>query len=199
MYLNNSDKESLKMFNEKVDEMYFSGFPFSAFSYYNNHKGFMETSLVNGKITSIDVFSPNGNELNSFILTYKVLTQKSNHCSFVSMAAIYNKLPDTVEQKKKFNFIRDEINNFLGSDSGMFESETHWKRREVVDYMMNALYAHVDKNKKLIVDRWLSHHPFSEKFCRYIFVETLFFVSDRLFQIKIVNDSLIKDNSLFDS
>lgn len=189
--------ESLCLFNEKVDQLYSSGFPFSAFAWSEKHDNtFMEISLTNGEITSIDMFTPNENELRSFILTYKVLTQKNDHCSLVNIANIYNKLPDTIEEKKKFNDFRNEINSFLESNSGISEKGIHLKRRMIVDYMINALYAHADESKKTVVEKWLSD-PISAKFHNYEFIMSLTLVSDRLFQINILNESLVQNKSLF--
>lgn len=192
--LNKNDMEPLTLFNTKFDELNDTCFYSSALAWSDSHDGLMNMTLDIGKSITVDVFDPDNNNLKSFIMTYKVLTEKVNPCSLVKIAVIYAKLPETLPERVQFDGFRNDINSYLDSDSGLFENGIHWNRRQIVDNMINTIYAHVDLSKKEDVDRWLAEPVIFELF-RHMFIETLLTMFDLLFKIRLLNDSVL-DNKL---
>jgi len=192
--LNKNDIESLRLFNTKFDELNDTCFYSSALAWSDSHGGLMNMTLDLGKSITVDVFDPDNDNLKSFIMTYKVLTEKVNPCSLVKIAAIYAKLPENLLERGKFNGFRNDINSHLDSDSGLFENGIHWKRRQIVDNMINAVYAHVDLSKKEDVNRWLAEPVIFELF-KHQFIETLLTMFDLLFKIRLLNDSVLNNKS----
>lgn len=72
-------------------------------------------SIEIGKLLSVNRFVPSDNVMKAFLMTYKVLTEQNNYCSFKKISAIYTKLPDALPEKIRFNVFRDDINSFLDS------------------------------------------------------------------------------------
>jgi hypothetical protein len=102
-YLNKYDIETLQLFNVKVDELNLTGFYSYALTWSDKHGGLMNMSIEIGKSFSVNRFVPDDNSLKAFLMTYKVLTEKNNHCSLKKISYIYAKLPDSLAEKIRFN------------------------------------------------------------------------------------------------
>jgi hypothetical protein len=194
MYLDEADLESLRTFNMQVDELYSTGLSSAAEAWYKNHtlelvKQDNDEWIVKGE------FVPDNNMLKSFIMTYKTLTEKNNHCSLVKIAKVYDKLPDNLAGKMQFNSLRNDIKSYLYSDSGISKKGIHWKKETIVDYYINAIFAHKDLRKKEVVDEWTADKLSSPIYFAK-FIDDLRFVADRFFSIKLINNSVLSDKSL---
>ena len=196
--LNESDLDALSAFNIQVDELYFSTFPQSAQSWYDNNDFSMV--LKNGEVSFGDFYVPEKNALKSFLMTYKTLTEKTyNHCSLFNIATIYGKLSDNLDEKMQFNKWRNEINSFLDDVDPSFNIKdkdgVYLTRRKVIDTYLNGIYAHMVEKKNNAINEW-SANPVEGSFHFYYFIKSLLIVADRLFQIKLVNESALNDKSL---
>ena len=196
--LNESDLENLRSFNMQVDELYVTTFPQSAMAWYENNEFLVV--LKNGELSVEGLYVPDNNALKSFLMTYKTLTEtRYNHCSLKNITTIYGKLPDHLDEKIQFNKWRNEINSFLDDVDPSFnikeKNGEYLNRREVIDNYLNGRYAHLVKKKNDNVNDW-SADPTESSFFYYYFITSLTIVADRLFQIKLVNDSVLNVKSL---
>lgn len=198
--MDESDLATLRTFNVQVDELYRTTVPQYAWAWYEKNDDF--TLVVKGNEVSIEnVYFPEENDLKSFLMTYKTLTEnKYNHCSLGNIATIYEKLPDNLDEKTQFNKWRNEINSYLKEIDPNFKIQEktgeYLSRGHVIDIYINGKYAHLGKEKTDIVNNWLSD-PTGRSLFNYYFIRSLIVVADRLFQIKLVNESVLNNKSLF--
>lgn len=101
-----------------------------------------------------ELYFPDDEAIEAYLLTFRILTQ-DNDCSVKNLATIYEKLPDNNETKQRFSTLREDLNRYLDSYSGISEGGMNWTIGEIMNHMIYGKYAHVyyNKNKKrLLID-----------------------------------------------
>lgn len=189
-----SDLDFIRTFNEKVGVLSRSNFAEWAHERYpkydNNSwiKVFEEMRLNVRK----GLYFPDDEAIEAYLLTFRILTQ-DNDCSIKDLAAIYEKLPDNNKVKQRFSTLREDLNRYLDSDSAIHEGGVNWTKREIMNHMIYGKYAHVyyNKNKKEVVDRWMSSNIHLEFLVKNQFVSALAVMYIAFLEFRALNLDLI--------
>jgi hypothetical protein len=128
--------ETLKFFNEKADTL-------------NKYKRFMESlherklgfkQSPENRVLQLYVEGPDYESLAACVLTIRFFMQDNEDVSFRNMKALYDNLATSQENKKKFNQIRDKLNNYLDSDSPLVISAQRANPERILPSNLNESF-----------------------------------------------------------
>ena len=138
--------KSLRLFNEKADKLMSLGFTKKIFG---EKSGFRFSAKKDGPVV-FQRYGPESESIDAFVLTYRFFIQDNEKISFHNMSKIYDERAITRDKKNTFKNIRENINNFLNSNS-IVKTYTYRKIQNVFIY---GGLSHADENQKRIFDSW---------------------------------------------
>ena len=138
--------KSLRLFNEKADKLMSLGFTKKIFG---EKSGFTFSAKKDGPVV-FQRYGPESESIDAFVLTYRFFIQDNEKISFHNMSKIYDERAITRDKKNTFKNIRENINNFLNSNS-IVKTYTYRKIQNVFIY---GGLSHADENQKRISDSW---------------------------------------------
>ena len=147
-----SDKEkdeiinSLRLFNEKADKLMNLGFTKKISG---EKSGFRFSAKKDGPVV-FQRYGPESESIDAFVLTYRFFIQDNDKISFHKMSKIYDESGMTQDKINAFKNIRENINNFLNSNS-ITKTDTY---REIQDIFIYGGLSHANETQKRIFDRW---------------------------------------------
>ena len=158
--------ETLKSFNARIERLERSGFAKrfenevpevmakleSPIDFQNHGDG---KFTLGGKIESW-VPDYNEDEIDSVVLTYRVLTQKNDRVSLASLAKIYNSDWFPEEGMQRFNEARDKVNEYLDSPATVYFEEGWITIRSLIDIIIYGGLAHSNLKKERIFNSWVN-------------------------------------------
>ena len=136
--------KSLKLFNEKADKLMSLGFTKKIFG---EKSGFTFSAKKNGPVV-FQRYGPESESIDAFVLTYRFFIQDNEKISFHNMSKIYDESGMTQDKINAFKNIRENINNFLNSNS-ITKTDTY---REIQDIFIYGGLSHATETKKRIFD-----------------------------------------------
>jgi hypothetical protein len=196
MKLNQYEYEDILLFNGKVDELN----ELSIVSWFDeNRKRLLAMDIVIGDYWDISVksVSPSKEQTDAFLLTFRMFLQKNDRISIRQISKIYHKLPDDVIEKQTFNKIHKDINNYLDLDSMLSENNRTWTNREIMNNILYGMCGHTEKDKLENCKRWMANKIFAPYY-KDTFISILETVFNCLLEIQKLNNSITKDNSLWE-
>lgn len=192
---------TLKSFNSKVERLERSGFSkrFSketpevlakfesgSFNYENLGEG--QFTLV-GKIKSwVPVY--NEDEIDAFILTYRMLTQNNDRVSISRLSEIYNLDWFPEEGKNYFNEARKKVNEYLDSPATITFKAGWISIRSIMDIIIYGGLAHTDTKKEKLFNSWINSGM--SGFFQVAFMAALKFMLSYFTYFKELNEVTIK-------
>lgn len=192
--------ETLKSFNAKIERLERSGFAkrfehevpeviakFVSPVDFENHGGGRFT--IGGKIESW-VPDYNEDEIDSVVLTYRVLTQKNDRVSLASLAEIYNSDWFPEEGMKYFNEARDRVNEYLDSPAAVCFETGFITIRSLMEIIIYGGLAHTNLKKERIFNSWVSSG--ASGFFRVEFMAALRFMISYFKYFKELNEVTLK-------
>lgn len=191
--------DTLRSFNKSVERLERSGFSkrfseetpevlvkFESFKYEKLGNG--QYNLI-GKIKSW-VPDYNEDEIDAFILTYRMLTQNNDRVSIARLSDIYNSDWMPEDGKNYFNEARKEVNEYLDSPATISFETGQISIRSIMDIIIYGGLAHSNPKKEKIFNNWINS-DFSG-FFRVEFMAALKFMLSSFTYFKELNETAIK-------
>lgn len=158
-----NDLEVLRRFNRRVDRLEQSGFwkryereiPNAIAKFENvrlERTGETQIEII-GQITSW-LADFNQDEIDAFVLTYRIFTQNNDQLSIGSLARIYAEawMPD--EARSCFADARQQLNDELDSYAKIDFGDGHIRLRTLVDIVIYGGLAHSSPHKAQVFETW---------------------------------------------
>jgi hypothetical protein len=199
MLLNQYEYEDILLFKEKVNELNELN-ELSIVSWFNeNHKRLLAMDIVIEDYWDIVVksISPNKEQTDAFLLTFRMFIQKNDRISIRQISRIYEKLPNDMIEKQSFNKIHKDINNYLDSDSMLSENDRTWTNREIMYNILFGMRGHTERDKLENCKRWMASKIFAPYYMD-AFISSVEKIFNCLLEIQKLNNSITKDNSLWE-
>ena len=123
------------------------------------------TSKENQKLY-IEVKGPKGEEIDSFILTFRLFIQNNERVSIKNISDIYEKQVSNIDYVNKIRVIRNNLNSYLDEivqnsrNIANRNERITITRREIIDSIIYGLYAHYKADKRDFYENYLSHDDF---------------------------------------
>lgn len=155
--------EHLRAFNDKVAKLERTRF---AKRFENDlpevHMSFEKleiTNLGNGRLNlfgKVKSWIPDFDEeeIDAFVLTYRMLTQHNDRLSVARLAEVYEMDWMPSEAASNFREARDVFNNYLGSAATMEFGPHQIAIQEVVDIVLYGGLAHSNQKKSAVFNAW---------------------------------------------
>ena len=185
-----SDKEkdeiinSLRLFNEKADKLMSLGFTKKIFG---EKSGFRFSAKKDGPVV-FQRYGPESESIDAFVLTYRFFIQDNEKISFHNMSKIYDESGMTQDKINAFKNIRENINNFLNSNS-ITKTDTY---RKIQDIFIYGGLSHANETKKRIFDSW-KRNQLIFKILENEFVFVLATILNAIQVIARLNRSVLKE------
>ena len=176
--------KSLKLFNEKADKLMSLGFTKKIFG---EKSGFTFSAKKNGPVV-FQRYGPESESIDAFVLTYRFFIQDNEKISFHNMSKIYDESGMTQDKINAFKNIRENINNFLNSNS-ITKTDTY---REIQDIFIYGGLSHATETKKRIFDSW-KRNQLIFKILENEFVFVLATILNAIQVIARLNRSVLKE------
>lgn len=181
-----SAKETLELFNEKVDVLESSRYlqelrkePRSAIVQWEREKGW-DSVFVGPKEESV----------RAFILTLRFFMQNNESISIHNMAQLYGNDQTLRKFNNKFSTIRNNLNSFLDSSTNLaIEENQSLTYREILEIFVYGNYAHANERKRKIF-KDISSTPFFPIFQVDLNLSIINFLGP-LQDIKDLNESVL--------
>lgn len=180
--------DSLKLFNEKADKLFFSKF-WKTFLRDGTGIDMMNLRDENLSVTRI---GPDQEEIEVFVLTLRFFIQDNEISSFRNLAKVYEKLPISIDIKQKFLNARNALNSYLDSSFPFkvtLYGETYTNRR-ILDVFVYGGLAHAIPEKKKLFDKWMEN-GLDRQTLTNAFVDILIDIIDTIKSIKELNTRAI--------
>lgn len=132
----------------------------------------------------------NREEIDSFVLTYRILTQKNDRYSIPRLADIYNSSWIEEDGKRAFTEAREHINGILDSPTRMDFGEGLVPVRYLVDVLIYGALAHTNSKKEQQYKTW-TENPTMAAGVWIEFMAALRSVMQVLRHIKDINSTLL--------
>ena len=176
--------KSLKLFNEKADKLMSLGFTKKIFG---EKSGFTFSAKKDGPVV-FQRYGPESESIDAFVLTYRFFIQDNEKISFHNMSKIYDESGMTQDKINAFKNIRENINNFLNSNS-ITKTDTY---REIQDIFIYGGLSHATETKKRIFDSW-KRNQLIFKILENEFVFVLATILNAIQVIARLNRSVLKE------
>lgn len=192
-----NDKEkaiySLKLFNEKAEELLSSSF------YKRMLEGGSGYSLscnweTGEEITNFERTGPTKENIKAFLLDYRFFIQDNERSSFRNLKELYSSTLLSQKFEPRFDSARDALNNYLDSHS-RFQIDYNGEiliRRKIIDTFIYGGFAHANGDKEKLFKEWRSIPPFFPMI-ENEFVYCLAKITDVIAYIKNLNSEAIKE------
>ncbi len=147
----------LRLFNEKATKLERLSF-IDTLSKYNSGVSitFKKNDTGQFDITQ-ERRGPLEEAIDAFVLTIRFFIQDNESISLRNIASIYESSLIKDSAKSKFKAIRDTLNKYLDSNSGMaiIINEETLNHRKIMDVMIYGGLSHANKEKKKQYDFWV--------------------------------------------
>lgn len=111
---------------------------------------FALTARMWSKVPSLD-----RDEVDAFVLTYRMFTQRNDRISLPSFARIYEQAWMPPEAAERFAHARAEVNAYLDSPTSLLDGSKPIMIRHLVDVVIYGGLAHTNRNKERIYRAWM--------------------------------------------
>ena len=176
----------LERFNSKVDKLDQCDFIKDA------KGGGALVSYQSGKGWDGIHIGPSGITNDATVLTLRFFLQDNERISLHNMSELYRKLCVSATLISKFLGLRQEINDYLDSASGLsISDEGQMTHREILELFLYGSQAHLNQDKADVYES-VSQTAFSPLF-RADFTETVVFLILKLKRLQQINSETIKE------
>ncbi len=151
-----SEISVLKLFNEKANKLEGLHFTKNMIGY----KSGIKYSVDKGQITKIERTGPDNEDIDAFVLTFRLFIQDNEKISLHNMANIYQKLPIGGNLVQQFKNEYTKINQFLDNPVNEFIRLPTTTNRYLMEVFIYGGLAHTNNKKKAIYDSWCSDQLF---------------------------------------
>jgi len=185
------DKRYLKaliLFNEKADKL--NNLTFTKYVTTQKH-GFTLSFQIDGPV-SVERRGPDEEAIDAFVLTFRFFIQDNEESSLRKQAKLYGDLLISYHKKDKFEKYRNNLNEFLDSQSFFSTNGNNWTKRQILEIFIYGGLAHANKKKKEIYDHWMSNQVLKPMITDE-FVNILKIVLVYIMWIKSLNEQVIED------
>jgi len=153
----------LRQFNRKVERLERSGFcrryenelpnVVARFEEVKFRKTGAATFEMLGRLNSV-LEDFNQDEIDAFVLTYRIFTQSNDLLSIPSLARIYASAWMPRDATECFQGARDQLNEYLDGDATILFGERSISIRQLVDVVIYGGLAHTNPEKSRIFESW---------------------------------------------
>lgn len=158
-----TDLETLRLFNEKVERLYSTRLarrlaastPEVAARFerildiHSSGTNISVTGIVRADLTDHDQ-----DDIDAFVLTYRMFVQRNDRISVYKLEAIYGKDWMPPEAALSFTDALTTMNDYLDSSISASIGETSIARRQLVDIMLYGGLAHINAVKEDVYRSW---------------------------------------------
>jgi hypothetical protein len=95
-------------------------------------------------------------EIDAFLLTYRMFVQKNDRISIASLAKIYSEPWMPAAAAESFRDARAQVNEYLDSPISVRVGDAHICRRDLVDVLLYGGLAHSDHDKERLFRSWMA-------------------------------------------
>ncbi|MFM9264136.1 hypothetical protein [Tychonema sp. BBK16] len=208
---------TLKFFNEKAETL--NKYQRFMESLYQRKVEFKQSPEQSGRY-QLTVEGPDYESIAACVLTIRFFMQDNEDVSFHNMKAVYDKLATSQKNKKDFNQIRDELNNYLNSDSPLVISPQNTNpeiilasnlnenftiplndalasgnkltNRKILDLFVYGHFSH-GKNKKEEFNRLFLSNSAINPFALFIFTGILINFMKCVFAVAQINQDVLSE------
>lgn len=158
------DFATLRLFNEKVVRLEATGFM-------ARYKEDTPEVIVRCENISVEQVGPtemvmtarmwsqlpelNLDEVEAFVLTYRMFTQRNDRISLPSLARIYERPWMPPEAAAPFAHARSEVNAYLDSPTSLLDGPRPIPRRHLIDVIIYGGLAHTNRRNERILRSWM--------------------------------------------
>jgi len=130
------------------------------------------------KPDELQIEGPNHEQVAAFLLTFRQFIQKKDRCSFKYLANHTLDDPDISDEwKAEFKKLRESLNKFLCDHSSFmpieFPNEPMVSRNEILKTYISGMYAHGEKGKKDLLNKWRGKHKILQGIFDTQFLQTV--------------------------
>ena len=156
--------QDMLLFNEKVGKLENGKF----FQYILRQRPKITIKKNANQPAEIDVLIPDEDATDAFILTVRFFIQDNESTSLSNMAKLYESMDISDEQKENIRQARNNLNEYLDSESMITWRKQRLSRRDIFDTFIYGGLAHANEIKKKIYDEWtvdkVTSHGFEFEF-----------------------------------
>jgi hypothetical protein len=118
-----------------------------------NRTGDMTFEIIGTTHATLDEHDQD--DLDAFVLTYRMFVQKRDVLSIRSLAKIYEAQWMPSEARDRFREAREAVNDLLDSPTSLLDGEHVVTRRELVDVILYGGLAHSEQGKVPMFNAWM--------------------------------------------
>jgi hypothetical protein len=157
-------RRTLRLFNEKAEKL--NGLQFLAAlragkGSYKFEGRVGKPMQVTGDLATVD-------EVDAFVLTFRLFIQDNESISIRRLAALYAETPELASLTDRVSGIRSKMNGYLDGNSPIVWQKQPVSRRRILDVFLYGGLAHTHRDKTEEYSRWVEHEymaiPFQSEF-----------------------------------
>jgi len=118
--------------------------------------------------------------------------QDNERCSIRNVARIYEGLPISKENKKRFRTSRSNLNKFLDSELPVKVDDETITLRGILEMFIYGDLAHANRKKRELLDQWMSY-PLADVVVSNQFVFILEALMGFIAWVRSLNQEVIKE------
>ncbi|MEM3573651.1 MAG: hypothetical protein QXJ62_05430 [Nitrososphaeria archaeon] len=187
--MSNEDIKRLKLFNEKAERL-----SNSRFMQYILNKGKISFRIIakKGEEVKTEKVIPDQDAIDAFVLTFRYFIQNNERCSFGNLSETYEKPFVPEELRTEYFKVRQQLNEYLDSQSSIQIGEDALTRRRILDVFIYGGLAHANPKKKEVFDAW-TRDPFTKGILEFHFANILVDVLKVIRYVAGLNEKLIQE------
>lgn len=159
----------LKKFIEKVD--YLNSLSFVRTLSEGNSQLTISWTRDTGILT-LAQRGPNSEQIDAFVLSMRLFMQNNDSISIWNTSQLIQTLPFPHNLKQEFADLRENLNDYLDSDSRISILEDNPTNREILETILYGRLAHVQPEKQARCERWFAA-PMMEQVVSHKFIGIL--------------------------
>lgn len=142
---------ALRLFNIKADKLRNTRF---IHALREKDTGFTLSAGIDRE-TTVEIRGPDSEAVDAFILTLRFFVSDKEPSSFRRLAETYDSIVGLMDEKEKFEFARQSLNDFLDSRTMFKILDKEITNRHLFEVFIWGELAHANEAYKDIYDRWM--------------------------------------------
>ena len=151
-------------------------------------------NLEVGKEMKVTSIRPQQEEIDAFSLTYRFFIQDNEAISIRRLQEIFSSKLVTVEEKKKYNTIRKNLNSFLSESANLVFKEENLSHRVIMETVLYGELSHANRDKKQKFDTWMDSTELFSEAIWHKFIDIIFTALHAIKCIKTILEDVISRN-----
>ncbi|MCX7110318.1 MAG: hypothetical protein NTX45_09345 [Proteobacteria bacterium] len=119
----------------------------------------LDIAIETGKPIFINKIGPDEENIDAFLLTYRLFIQDNENISIKNLAKLFNSTIANIDERDRFNLLRNSLNSFLSANSHLTIYNEDITNRDLMETFIYGNLSHGNnKVKKQKFDLWMSRY-----------------------------------------